>query len=161
VKNGDIFHWSWREEHWPRPNDYTLSYWCKSRIAVVVDNELYDTYWGDRSHGWLDPERVDLDFKGNMNDYHEAKFGEHLYYAHEDKIDMRHPNNTNGKILIRNGAERSKVTMLEYAGDKLEYAVDKLEEAERKMQSAKNNAEWWTNKIKEIDGAADLKEVWL
>lgn len=152
MKNGNIYFWSWKEL--PNPNDYTLSYWCKARKAIVVDGELYDIYWGDRSNGWIDLKRVDLDFKGNVNDYRESAYGDYLYYAPEDLIDMRHPNDTNGKIYIRKGAERSRIVMMEYA-------VDKLEEAERKVQSAKWDAERWIAKIKEIDAAEDLKKVYL
>jgi len=154
MKNGDIYFWSWKEGESPN-SDYTLSYWCKARKAIVVDNELYDTYWGwDRSKGWLDPKRVELDFKGNVNDYHASKHGEHLYYDSSDLIDMRHANDTNGTIWIRNGADKSKVVMIEYA-------VDKLEDAERALRYAKNDIEKWTNKIKEIDAADDLTKVYL
>ena len=153
MKNGDIYFWSWKEGESPNSN-YTLSYWCRARKAIVVDGELYDVYWHDRHNGWLDPKRVDLAFQGNINDFRVSKYGEHLYYDRADLIDMRHPNDTNGPIYIRNVAERSKVVMMEFA-------ADKLEEAERALRYAQQDIEKWTNKIKEIDAAKDLKEVWL
>jgi len=153
MKNGDIYFWSWKDSESPH-DTYSLSYWCKSRKAIVVDGELYDTYWGDRSNGWLDPERVDLDFKGNINDYEVSDWGIHEYYDPSDLIDMRHANDTNGKIYIRKGAQRSRAVMMEKA-------VYKLEEAESRIRSAQYDVERWTNKIKEINAAEDLTKVYL
>ncbi len=152
MKNGDIYFWSWKEL--PSKNDYTLSYWCKARKAIVVDGELYDIYWGGRCAGWLDLERVELEFKGNVNDYRVSAYNDHLYYAPEDLINMQHSNDPKGIIYIRKDAKRSKISMMEHA-------IDKLEDAERQLRYAKQEVERWTNKIKEIDSATDLKDVYL
>ena len=152
MKNGDIYFWSWKEE--PKVGNLTDRYWCKSRKAIVIDGSLYDTYWGDRSHGWLDHETVELEFKGNVNDFVKSSNFEYIYYAPKDLIDMRHSNDTNGTVWIRKGAQRSKIVMMERA-------IEKLEDAERALRYAKNDVEKWTNKIKEIDAAEDLTKVWL
>lgn len=152
MKNGDIYFWSLKEL--PCKDDYTLSYWCKSRKAIVVDGELYDIFWNDRSNGWLDLNKVELEFKGNVNDYVKSTNDEYLYYAPEDLIDMRHSNDTNGTVWIHKDAQRSKIVMMEKA-------IKKLEEAERNLRYAQYDIERWTNKIKEIDTAIDLKEVYV
>lgn len=153
FKNGDYYRWSWKEL--PNKDDYTLSYWCKSRLAIVVDGSLYDTYWHDTAgRSWVDPDRVELELLGNVHDFVESKYGEYLYYDRADILDTRHSNDTNGKIYIRKDAERSREVMLEYAREK-------YEDADRKLRSAMYDLERWNLKIAEIESAEDLKEVWL
>jgi hypothetical protein len=153
FKNGDYYRWSYKEM--PYPTDWTLSYWCKSRLAVVVDGSLYDTYWHDTAgRAWVDPDRVELEFIGNVHEFVESKYGEYLYYDRADILDTRHANDTNGKIYIRKGAERSREVMLEYAREK-------LERADSALRSAMYDLERWNLKVAEIEAAEDLKEVWL
>lgn len=150
FREADIFWWRYKDQY----RTVSDPYWCKSMKAVVdARGNLCDTYWGDTSHP-INPDIVELTFKGNVEEFYVAKYGEERYFENSDKINMQHANDSHGKIYIRKGATRSREIMMACVKGKLDRA-----------QSALRSAEWdieqCQKKIVEIDSADSLDGVWI
>lgn len=121
FKEGDIFRWRWTEEVEKRrySEGVHMAYWCKSRIAVIKDGVLQDTYWGSSDSSVLDPAEVILDFQGNANEMRTIPSGEEVFYRPEDIMDMGHPNNSRAPVYVKGNATRDREVMKEYYDDKI------------------------------------------
>lgn len=120
MKNGDIYHWAWRDGSEPEGMN---PYWSKSQIAMFLNDKLYDTFWmhhGSKflgSGGWgpaisgdvgvLDPDRIVLSYVANLDNLIEVRWAELQYYDPADFVDLRHSNNSRAPAYIRKGAWRS------------------------------------------------------
>lgn len=105
MKKGDIYRWSFKNppEHMP--------YHCCSQIAEFDGVILRDTYWHDHTSGrsWRpeETEALELTFVANREDLESYGVDAHDYYAPEDVVDLRHPNNgSRDQVYIRKGAKR-------------------------------------------------------
>ena len=103
MRDGDYYRWSYKD-----PSGYE-PYWCASRIALVRDGRLVDTYWrsGDTSHAWSlsDAERLlDLKLVANLDDLEPCSKGVHEDHRPADIVDLTHQNG--GQCYLRRGSER-------------------------------------------------------
>lgn len=121
IKEGDIFRWSYRE---PGDDRQYGRYHCCSRIAVVANGRLRDTFWSlgsdGRSFGLDDLPRLDLTYLGNFADLEKAGEWQADYYDDADIVNLNHSNSSNDNFYLRKGAKRSAKKMLEAARYKLE-----------------------------------------
>lgn len=125
LRDNDICHWVWKKGRELIVGQY-------SHIAVFHEGKLRDTYWFDwKTQSSLDLDRILVSVVGNIDDCTEIKVWDAVYYAPSDIIDMRHPNNSNAPIYLKNGAERSQEWMLHRAEQKFYDAQRVKERAER------------------------------
>lgn len=105
LKDGQIYRWRWADAKRDADCAPYRSYRCMSRIAVVRNGRLFDTYWADLSK----EVRVDEVLLTLFADESWPTISQHQvrYYAREDVADTRHPNNSSAKIYLRPGAVRS------------------------------------------------------
>lgn len=130
MKEGDIYHWLWRDEF--RKNDFGAfqSYHCKSRIAVYSNGTLNDTFWSGDNDGFLDPTAVTLELQGNANEMTVLSDNPE-YYRDSDLVSMKHSNNSNAPIYLKKGAKRDAETMQECLQHRLEHSKYKIESHKR------------------------------
>lgn len=138
LREGDIFRWSYRD-----PNTDSRqygSYHCCSRIAVVKNGLLRDTYWGayagsdGRSFGQDDIHKLDLTFVANLRDLEVAAEYQADYYDDADIINLNHSNSTRGNFYLRKGAVRSQDKMLAVARQRMAEAESDWHTAARRME---------------------------
>jgi len=115
-KNGDIYRWSWNDDEYDKRGLEIQSgtlYWCCSRIGIVDEDYLVDTYWGYGSNNKFFTkeqctEKIDLVYVGNINELEEADPRQRAYYLDEDCVDLRHANNrSDSNFYIRKGAKKN------------------------------------------------------
>lgn len=137
LREGDVFRWLYRE---PGDDRAYGRYHCCSRIGIVRNGRLRDTYWmiGDSFHSdgrSFGPDRLSdlvLTRLGNLDDLVKAPEYHEEYYADSDIVNLNHANSTRGNFYIRKGAVRSTAKMLEATRRKLEKALsDERRAAER------------------------------
>jgi hypothetical protein len=112
MNNNDIFRWSYNEGRLKKLNDGDnggTTYWCCSRIAIVSDKRLIDTFWGasGSNKSWGEDqakEQLELEFIVNMDNLVTADPSERAYYLDSDCFNLNHSNSTRGNFYIRNGA---------------------------------------------------------
>lgn len=116
LREGDIYFWRWKDGQSPKllgSSDY--AYWCKSQKAIVRKGLLIDTYWTDMSSDRaIDPERVELEYKGNESELRRISEEEISYHLWEDVVDMRHANDSRAGIFVKPGAVRSAARIMEF-----------------------------------------------
>ena len=162
LRNGDILRWVWIDV--PK----TDPYWCKSRVAIVNDGNLYDTFWihhgskfiqggwGPDFHGArsLPIEQVEMTVIGNIHDMDEIPRGDERYYDPADVVDLRHSNNTNAPLYIKKGAKRSAEKIAERIREK-------MAEAERTRLSAERDINELREKLAYVESGENLDSVWF
>jgi hypothetical protein len=120
LKDGDIFHWSYKDER----GDRTAMYWCKSRIAVVKDGYLQDTYWHSGASTYWKLGEVEqllnLEFIANFADIEKQQEYMSEDYDDADCLNLNHANSSKGNFYIRKGAKRSAAKMKEVINHKIE-----------------------------------------
>tara|TARA_R110000782_G_scaffold256111_1_gene345001 strand:- start:1098 stop:1634 length:537 start_codon:yes stop_codon:yes gene_type:complete len=113
MKNGDIFQWSYNEEHIKNIGGYTsTTYWCCSRIGVFNDGYLRDTFWSsgssDKSFSVESiKNKLEVKFLSNEDDLVKSDPSMRAYYLDEDCVDLNHSNSTRGNFYIRKGAVKN------------------------------------------------------
>lgn len=141
-KDNDVFRWSYKSDI----GNSVSTYWCKSRIAVVRNGSLCDTYWmhyGDDGnwsglsdgHWWTPAEaaeRLELEYQGNLSDYDRIEDYRAKLYAPADILDMRHGNDPRRPLFLRKGAKKDAATMLA----EVQYRIEKAESEARMAQWA-------------------------
>lgn len=141
LTEGDIFRWSYNDQN-VDPRTWG-TYHCCSRIAVVQDGRLHDTYWcifskergkwltggSGRSFGLEDIARLDLTRLANHADLQSAREYDADYYDDADIVDLNHPNCSGGHFFLRKGAKRSQKKMLVVARRKLERSISEEKSA--------------------------------
>lgn len=134
LRENDVFRWAWnpdtgRDNHAPFGD-----YHCYSRIAIVRDGRLVDTFWGGYSgRKVVDPAMVDLKYQGNLEDFEDAKYTTLVHYRKEDILDLRHSNG--GKVYLRKGAQKCPERRLAHLTGKLLEAQCRHRAAFRDAQS--------------------------
>lgn len=123
LRDGDIYRWCWKDETY-------RSYHCYSRIAVVKNHELYDTYWGE---SLLQVEDVCLTYLGNKADLIEISEYDTVFYRSSDIIDMRHENASSAPIYLRRAAKRDMETTLAHFKQKIHETEVSLDFYARKL----------------------------
>jgi len=103
LTEGDIFRW-----HWKQYNDFNR--WCTSPYCEVRRGKLLDIYWGFgevsfRDRKVLDPDKVELTYLGNINDYEPVHSIEN--YDKTDVLNLTHSNCYSGLLFKKKGAKRS------------------------------------------------------
>lgn len=116
-REGAIFRWSWNADHLNTDHSKLKSqagtlYWCCSRIGVVVEGRMIDTFWGERSSSKIFykdfvEEKMELSFIANKEDLIQTDPSERAYYLDKDCVDLNHPNSTSGNFYIRRGAKKN------------------------------------------------------
>ena len=114
-KNGDIYRWSWNDNEYDKRQHEISSgtmYWCCSKIGIVNEDYLVETYWGNTSNNKFFSkekalEMLDLIYVGNMNDLVEADPRQRAYYLDEDCVDLSHHNSMGGNFYLRKGATKN------------------------------------------------------
>jgi len=114
FKEGDIYRWSYnlsRLEELNDGNNGGTTYWCCSRIGVIHNGRLVDTYWGssgsnksfsfDLINKWLV-----IEFVANQKDLIPSSKEQRAYYADSDCVDLSHPNMGRGGFYLRVGATK-------------------------------------------------------
>lgn len=113
---GDIYRWSWNDAMLKRldyKNNAGTLYWCCSRIGVVRNGILIDTYWGENNqHNKTFNrdeaiEKLAIQFAANFSDLKSAQPSDQAYYLDGDCIDLNHPNSTRGNFYIRKDAAKN------------------------------------------------------
>lgn len=158
IKDGDVFRWHWNESEFERREESRQAgtlYWCMSQICVAQDEDggitLYDTYWSDRSKR-VYPEKVELQFLGNLNDFEEVHEREGNYYNDDDIMDLRHPNCSRRNFYVRKGAVKDK--------DKIRSVIRrKVDRAEQEAKSAKYDADRYRAMFDLVD--TDIDSIFL
>ena len=143
-KDGDIYRWSYNTEESQRRKDHHNIYWCCSRIGIVRNGILTDTFWsgGNRRSFNLEEtlSKLDLEYLGNLNDYEPCNQQDQAMYDDKDFLNLSHPNNSN-QYFLKKGAVKSKEKMIkiikrnalklqfdyEYAKRALEWELEKLD----------------------------------
>jgi hypothetical protein len=135
LNEGDVFRWNYRDPDADN-HQYDGRYHCCSRIAIVRNGRLRDTYWmigdsfasdGTRTFGIDDLSRIALTHLGNMADLEKVPEYQSDYYADADIVDLNHANSSRGNFYLRKGAVRSQAKMLVVA----KYKLEQSESAER------------------------------
>lgn len=99
LSDGQIYRWRW--------TDPGRSYHCKSRIAVVKNGLLIDTYWfGETSDHAIDPAEVELTFYADKS-WPTISEGGAPYYDPTDVRSMAHANNSRAIVYLRPGATKN------------------------------------------------------
>jgi hypothetical protein len=142
LREGDVYRWSFRD---PKRSD-----WCCSRIAIVANCRLRDTFWqigtnfsDGKAFSIADISDLELTRLGNMADFERAPEYQEDYYDDADIMDLNHSNSTRGNFYLRKGAQRSQAKMLLAA----QYALETAESDER---SAAYRAKLLREKIAKI-----------
>lgn len=116
IKEGDIYFWTYKDSL----GSQSALYWCKAQKAISYeDGKLCDIYWGDKREP-LNLEKVNLVFKGNINNLTLISKYEVKYYKEKDIVSLRHPNSYEDKIYIPQGTERDKTMMLNFVKSNIE-----------------------------------------
>lgn len=149
FREGDIYRWSWNDSILKlkelEKNSGTL-YWCCSRIGVVRNGILIDTYWGENNqHNKTFNrdeaiEKLVIQFVANFSDLTSAQPGDRAYYLDNDCIDLNHPNSSRGNFYIRKNA------------------VKNINKMTRILKRKKLNLE---RKLKQIAGEIELAEKYI
>ena len=139
LVEGDVFRWSYKDSPEIDMRSWG-TYHCCSRIAIVRNGRLRDTYWysgsDGRSFGIGDVPRLELERLGNLSELEEAKEYQANYYDDADIVNLTHANG--GQFYLRKGAARSQAKMLASARSKLEAS-----------QSEERMAAWRSEKLRE------------
>jgi hypothetical protein len=137
LVDGQIYRWQWRDEtrHKDGLRDWG-TYHCKSRIAVVRNGMLIDTYWYGFSPEYaIKVEAVKLTFYGDES-WPTLYPGNERYYDRADICDMRHANYSSAPIYLRPGAQRKDVAVFQVI-EELEAEAERLtRDAASKMKRA-------------------------
>jgi len=152
MEDGDIYHW-----HYKNDADY-LSYWCCSRIGVVRNGMLVDTFWhGSDNKSWPIEEaleKLELTYIGNFNDLEKAPEWYADYYDAADCINLNHSNSTSGNFYIRKGAKRS--------AEKIRASINaKIEERKRDIKSAEWAIECAGKELAKLDNGEPLESIFI
>jgi hypothetical protein len=138
LTEGDIYHWRYIE---PDDTRQYGSYHCCSRIAIVNNGRLRDTFWqiglsfnDGRSFGVEDLGKLELKRLANLSDLVSAKEYEADYYDDSDIFDLNHSNSTRGNFYLRKGAKRSRDKMLAVANQRYAEAESDFHTARRRME---------------------------
>jgi len=115
FQEGDIYRWSWNDEmlKLDYKNSAGTLYWCCSRIGVVRNGILVDTYWGENSqHNKIFSrddaiEKLVIQFVDNFSNLTSAQISDRAYYLDNDCIDLNHPNSSRGNFYVRKDAVKS------------------------------------------------------
>lgn len=150
LVDGQTYRWAWKDTSgWGQSDPY----WCKSRLAVVKNGKLYDTFWSSPSYEHtVDPAKVDLTLLCD-DTWTVIPNGKQQYYDPEDVVDTRHSNHSGAPIYLRPGAQKSKAAILETL-------AAREEEANRKIRSAEWDKER-VNEARKLLAEGRLDEVWL
>lgn len=122
LKKGDIVRWRYSEG--AKELGKLTPYHCKCCRAIFNGEVLIDLYWV-HSHQMPDPnpyrkvtfrpedvgERITITEKlGNFYNYEQCSpFTAHNWYAEEDILDLRHPNNSSDdNVYVRKDAEKKR-----------------------------------------------------
>lgn len=142
LLEGDIYRWAYRDPNVDMRQYGT--YHCCSRIAVVKNGRLRDTYWGmssgsdGRHFGPDDLWRLDLEILGNFADLEKVPDYNEDYYDDADIVNLNHSNSSRDNFYVRKGAKRSQAKMLEVARKRLEDSL-----------SAERMAAWNSQRLRE------------
>lgn len=127
LREGDIYRWSYRESGddraWGR-------YHCCSRIAIVHNGRLHDTYWmigqttasGGRKFDAHEAVKLLLERLGHFAELEKTHEYNEEYYDDSDIVNLNHANSSRGNFYLRKGATRSAAKMLKTARAKLDKA---------------------------------------
>ncbi len=137
MLEGDVYDWRWADDARHADCGPHRSYHCFSRIAVVKDGLLCDTFWSPPGTK-LSPDAVVLTLLGNILDMTEIRESEARYYCSGDIVDMRHSNNSRASVYLKAGAQKDRDTMLEYI--------------RREREQAESEARFNASKIERMDG---------
>lgn len=137
--DGQIYRWSWLDADFGEPGAPRDPYWCRSRIAVVRNGRLVDTYWSSLDHP-IDAAKVWLELIGDEK-WPQLRAGEEVRYDSADICDMRHSNNSRGPIYVRPGAPLNRAAMLAVLAQREADARSDIKVAEWRIEEiAKNRA---------------------
>lgn len=167
LRENDICTWRWKDDERHQDCGPFRSYHCKAQKGIVHNGQLLDLYWMNiGSHfaqeGWsksrsggkpVPLDEVIVKVVANIDDLTEIRRCDERYYDRADVVDLDNPNSSNAPIFIRNGAQRSRAAMLEYA-------ENKLKAAERDAAVAENAVARWTALSAQIQ-TGNLDEIYL
>ena len=153
MNEGDVYHWHYKDHDQYVQNNSSTAYWCMDKQCVVVDGQLYDTYWcywdkegvkiGSNCN-WIDPDKVDLEFICNIN---EIKYINKWQLEDYDKVyNLSYQKGCCPVYAVDKDADVSKKAL------KNKYQR-LLEESYQKKRSAEWDIERYT---KEIEGLGEV-----
>jgi len=155
---GDLFRWSYNDQEYEKrklERESGTLYWCCARIFRFNGKKLVDIYSSYNATTYTEDvaeQCLDLIYLGNENDLEKTSIPE--YYDDKDIVNLNHPNSSKGNIYVNKSAKRSKQAMISYASRK-------LEKAEHDKSWAISQIEFMNNKLKEIDDAENLDDIWI
>lgn len=144
FKEGDVFRWRWsdREMDTDRRKEEMRAgvlYWCCSRICIADScGKLWDTFWSIRrncDNRLVDPNKCELVFLGNLNDFDEAREPELNYYSDSDIMNISHSNMSRGGFYVRKGAKRD-------AGKVREIICRRIDSRKAEIEQIKRDISW-------------------
>lgn len=159
LREGDVYRWSYRE---PGDDRTYGRYHCCSRIAIVRNGRLRDTFWmigtsfpssDGRSFGTDDLPKLELTRLGNLAEYEKAPEYNGDYFDDADIMNLNHSNSSTGNFYLRKGAKRSAAKMLESA----HYHMGR---AEATLRSAASRIEQLREVIAKIE-AGNTTDIYL
>lgn len=151
MKEGDVYRWFYKDHDQYVQNNRSTAYWCMDNRCVVVDGQLYDTYWcywdkegvkiGSNCN-WINPDKVDLEFICNIN---EIKYINERQLEDFDKVyNLSYQKGCCPVYAVDEGAQVSKKAL------RAKYHR-LLGEAEYQKRSADWDIERYKNLILELD----------
>lgn len=138
LREGDVYRWNYRG---PGTDDRLYgSYHCCSRIAIVHNGRLRDTYWQigqsfseGRSFAVEDLPKLELNRLANLSELTPAKEYEADYFDDADIVNLNHSNSPRGNFYLRKGAKRSPDKMVAIARQRFAEAEADFHTARRRM----------------------------
>jgi hypothetical protein len=148
LKEGDIYRWSWNEKTLDSKQLEQQSgtlYWCCSRIGIVKNGELVDTFWhGNENKSFTEEqikEKLDIKFVANIDDLEKAEPYVQALDLDKDCVDLNHPNSTRGNFYIRKGAKKNLNKMkkvlrreISITESQLKYQLSSLEAKKKALE---------------------------
>ncbi len=151
MKEGDVYRWFYKDHSNYIQEHPSTAYWCMDNRCVVVDGQLYDTYWcywdkeGVKVTGsnckWIDPDKVDLEFICNIN---EIKYIDKWQLEDYDKVyNLSYQKGCYPLYAVDKDADVSKVAV------RKKYE-NLLYEAYQKQRCAEYDIEHYSNEIEKL-----------
>jgi len=151
MKDNNVYRWSYKEV---KDAGSYGDYHCMSQIAISKNGILYDTFWHEFSgRSSLDKSKVNLEYRGNLDEMTSIHRGDEIYYKREDIVDMSHSNNSRAKIYTKPNVKRDEKTILELIKSREEFY-------NREIYYANKNLDDLETQMKNVL-AGNLNDVWV
>lgn len=154
-RDQDVYFWRYKK------SSESVSYHCTCGMAIVRGEYLMDIYWGMNpgadGRRWTKETAIaylELEYKGNLDDYEQIAAYKTIYYKSDDILNLSHSNSSGSQVFLRKGAQRDRDTILAA----IRY---QREEAESKIDSAISRLKTLREVEQQILDGEPLEDIWL